>query len=66
MGCQYEYVPVGDSDHYGVLSYDAIICADPVAKARITLQIADCGIEEKIEKMDKANTQERRVKTLCA
>ena len=42
MGCQYEHVPVGDPDYYGVLPYDAGDRADPVAEARVGHQIADC------------------------
>ena len=35
MGCQYEHVPAGDSDYYGVLSYDAIVRADPMVEKRM-------------------------------
>jgi hypothetical protein len=43
MGCQYEHVPVGDSDHYGVLPNDPIGCADQMVKKGVGFQIADWG-----------------------
>jgi hypothetical protein len=35
MDCQYEYVFVGDSDHYGFLPYHAGERIDKVAEERI-------------------------------
>ena len=44
MDCQYEYVPVDPSDHYGFLSHHTGECIDPMAEKRVTSLIA--GIME--------------------
>jgi len=36
MDCQYEYVPVDPSDHYGFLSHHTGECIDPMAEKRVT------------------------------
>jgi hypothetical protein len=42
LDCQYEHVPVGDSDHYGVLPDDAVKRTDPVFKTGMSkLQISN-------------------------
>jgi hypothetical protein len=49
MDRQYEYVFVGDSNHYGFLSYCPGECIDQVAEERMIL-IADCRLQ--IEKSE--------------
>jgi hypothetical protein len=43
MDCQYEYVPVDPSDHYGFLPDYTGDCIDPMAEKGIDL-IADFGL----------------------
>jgi len=35
MDCQYQYLSVDTSDHYGFLSYNADQCIDPLFKERM-------------------------------
>ena len=43
MDRQYQHIFIGDSDHHGFLSHNAVKRIDPMAEEGI-VSIADCGI----------------------